>query len=66
MSFDNVHPNRKDWRKPYHGSKRFDRSCRCGGNCGWCEGNRTIRDKKLRQIVEEQCSSRTTTSRDDS
>ena len=27
MSFDHDHPGRKNWRKPYRKSKRFDRSC---------------------------------------
>lgn len=42
MSFDNRYPNRKDRRAPYRRSARFDRSCRPGGSCGWCRGNRTI------------------------
>lgn len=41
MSFDRLHPNRKDQRKPYRKSARFDRSCRTGGKCGWCQSNRT-------------------------
>jgi hypothetical protein len=27
MSFDKEYPNRKDWRRPYTKSKRFDREC---------------------------------------
>ena len=40
MSFDNPHPNRKDRRRPYRGSKAVDRSCRPGGDCPWCRGKR--------------------------
>lgn len=41
MSFDNHnYPNRKDHRKPYHKSGKHDRSCRPGGSCPYCKGNR--------------------------
>ena len=55
MSFDKKYPNRKDKRKPYHGSKKFDRSCRSGGNCPWCEENRThsTRRRKPADIKEQ-------------
>jgi hypothetical protein len=48
----------KEKRKPYRGSKRFDRSCRHGGSCGWCEGNRTFSNKRrqpadLKEQLEE-------------
>lgn len=33
MSFNKPYPNRKDKRKPYYGSKRFDKSCRNHGSC---------------------------------
>ena len=57
MSFDKEYPNRKDWRKPYKGSKRFDVSCRNHGGCGWCEGNRRyqyIKElEKAMDMIEE-------------
>ena len=40
MSFDTEYPSRKDRRKPYRGSKEFDRSCRSGGDCPYCRENR--------------------------
>ena len=46
MGFDNKYPNRKDWLKPYYRSKRFDRTCRPNGSCGYCVGNRTHRHKR--------------------
>lgn len=49
MSFDKDYPNRKDKLKPYHKSKRFDRTCRTGGDCPWCIGNRTYK----RKLVED-------------
>lgn len=48
MSFDNHYPNRKDRRKPYRGSKAFDRSCRHGGNCGYCENTRRVVDRRVK------------------
>jgi hypothetical protein len=56
MSFDNAtYPNRKDWRKPYlKGAKRFDRSCRPNGGCGYCRDNRLNADKKARTVADEK------------
>lgn len=47
MSFDKDYPNRKDWRKPYRGSKAFDTSCRHKGNCGYCNPRKRYKDRKL-------------------
>jgi hypothetical protein len=30
----------KEHRKPYRGSERFDKSCRCNGGCPYCRSNR--------------------------
>jgi hypothetical protein len=49
MSFDKHYPNRKDWRRPYRGSKAFDRSCRPHGSCPYC---RKGRQHKYRIWVE--------------
>lgn len=46
MSFDNTYPNRKDHRKKYYDSKRFDTGCRNHGSCGYCESSRTHKNKK--------------------
>ena len=46
MSFDKFYPKRKDQREPYRGSKQFDRSCRNHGSCGYCESNRTHKNKR--------------------
>lgn len=54
MSFDKEYPNRKDWRKPYRGSKRFDRTCRCHGGCKYCEGNRTYTAKRDLEAAGQQ------------
>ena len=56
MSFDNYYPNRKDWRKPYRKSQRFDRSCRHGGSCDYCRSNRLYFDKYRRAAADKQLS----------
>lgn len=54
MSLEKAIEHKKEKRKPYRGSKRFDHSCRNHGSCGYCESNRTIFDKKARMRVEGQ------------
>ena len=46
MGFDKNYPNRKDKRKPLRGAAIFDSTCRHGGSCSWCKGNRTHRNTK--------------------
>ena len=41
-------------RKPYTGSKRFDRSCRNHGSCDYCKGSRTHATTKARKVAEEK------------
>lgn len=59
MAFDNLYPNRKDWRKPYYDSRRFDWSCRSTnpnhggrGNCGYCRNGKTFFDRKKRRAAD--------------
>lgn len=47
------HPNRKDHRKPYRKSKRFDRSYRNHGSCNWCEENRMHNTIKRQMAAAE-------------
>lgn len=46
--------NKKEYRQPYRGSRRFDRSCRNHGSCSYCKEGRTHFDKKARLRVEGQ------------
>ena len=46
------HKTRKDRRKEYTGSKRFDRSCRCHGGCGYCLNSRTYQDQRNRKAAD--------------
>lgn len=54
MSLDKAIKHGKEKRKEYRGSARFDGSCRCGGSCSYCSGNRLFFDKKARAKVEGQ------------
>lgn len=54
MSLDKSIEHRKEKRKPYRGSKRFDRTCRNHGGCDWCKGNRLYSAKKRRDAMDEQ------------
>lgn len=47
MSLDKAIEHGKEKRKPYHGSKAIDPTCRNHGSCQWCEENRRhkFRDK---------------------
>ena len=46
MSLDKAIQHKKEHRKPYRGSKEFDRSCRNHGSCDWCRSNRLHKFKK--------------------
>lgn len=52
MAFENHYPNRKDWRKPYFGGKRYFADCRPHGGCPYCEGK--ITHKKLKAIPADE------------
>jgi hypothetical protein len=54
MSLDKAVHHGKEHRKPYRGSKAFDCSCRNHGSCSYCEGNRTLFDKKARMRTQGQ------------
>lgn len=47
MALDKAIEHGKEKRKPYHGSKAIDCTCRNHGSCKWCEENRKhkFRDK---------------------
>lgn len=39
-------------KSKYTGSRRFDRSCRNHGACGWCYSNRTHSNRRREPINE--------------
>ena len=55
MSMDKAIQSGKEHRKEYYGSKAFDRTCRCGGSCEYCRGNRLYKNKKrLQKMLDRE------------
>jgi hypothetical protein len=56
LSLDKAILHGKEKRREYQGrtSKRFDRSCRNHGNCGYCENNRLFSLLRLRFKSEQE------------
>ena len=54
MSLEKAIKHNKEKRKPYHGSKAFDCTCRNHGSCSYCENNRTLFDTKARMRLDGQ------------
>ena len=54
MSLEKAIKHGKEKRKPYQGSKRFDRTCRNHGSCKYCENNRLHSSKRRRRSADEQ------------
>ena len=44
----------RTYKKPYTGSKRFDRSCRSNKGCPACEGSRLYNDKRRRDAADKE------------
>lgn len=49
MSLRKAIKHGKEHRKPYYGSKDFDKTCRNHGGCPWCEENRKHKYLKTSQ-----------------
>lgn len=54
MSLDKAIEHGKEKRKPYSGSKAFDRECRNHGACEFCVGNRTIKFTRKEQAAKQK------------
>lgn len=54
MAMDKAIAKGTEHRKPYYGSKAFDKSCRNGGSCKWCEMNRKYKFLKKMQKSERE------------
>jgi hypothetical protein len=52
-SFYKGYPNRKDWRKPYLDTRRFDTSCKNHQSCSYCNNRRQFSDKKRRSAADD-------------
>lgn len=48
MSLDKAIEHGKEHRKPYHGAKAVDKSCRNHGNCPHCQGKVKYKMEKMR------------------
>jgi hypothetical protein len=54
MSLDKAIKFGKERRKRYWGAKEYDVSCRNGGGCPWCYGDRKGHKEKIQQIKEDE------------
>lgn len=41
-------------KRPYRGSRRFDKTCRCHGGCPACLSNRTIQTQRALAAARAQ------------
>ena len=53
MSLDKAILYKKEYRKPYYRSGKFDITCRPGGACGWCKGNRLHSTLKRMSVAND-------------
>ena len=54
MGLDKAIQHGKEHRKPYHGAKSVDSTCRNHGGCPWCEGNRLHQYRKSDMLAKEK------------
>ena len=54
MSLDKAIEHGKERRKPWRGSKNFDKTCRNHGGCDWCKANRLYSTKKAMDAFNEK------------
>jgi len=54
MSLDKSIKSGKEKRKKYRGSKAVDCTCRNGGTCPWCIGNRQYKNKKREESANDR------------
>lgn len=54
MSLDKAIQHGKERRKPWRGSKNFDKTCRNHGGCDWCKENRLYSTNKELERCKEQ------------
>ena len=53
MSLNKAISSGKEHRKPYYKSGRFDRTCRPGGSCPYCHGNRMHKHTKKQMNADD-------------
>ncbi len=57
MGLEQAIKHKKEKRKPYYDSRRFDVTCRNHGSCPWCKGNRLHKkeqeEERLKDMEDE-------------
>jgi hypothetical protein len=53
MSLDTAIELGKEKRKPYRRAKSVDTTCRNHGDCPWCKGTRTNKNREKKRVAEE-------------
>lgn len=54
MTLDMAIKHKKEYRKQYHGAKAVDKSCRNHGSDNWSTENRTYKNKKRQNVIDEK------------
>ena len=54
MSFDKAIEYNKEHRKKYRGAKAIDPTCRNHGSDDWSTENRTYKNKKRQNVIDEK------------
>ena len=52
VSLEKAIKSGQEYRKPYQGSKRFDRTCRNHGSCSYCAERRQHKHKRRKPTNE--------------
>lgn len=53
MGLEQAIKHKKEKRKPYYDSRRFDATCRNHGSCPWCKGNRLHKKKQEEERLKD-------------
>jgi 5-methylcytosine-specific restriction endonuclease McrA len=53
MSLEKAIYYKKEYRKPYYDSRRFDWSCKNHGSCGYCRAGR-FHNNLVRMIIADE------------
>ena len=53
MSLDKAIEHGKERRRPYHGGKAIDKSCRNHGGCDYCLGNRMYQARRMKAKMDD-------------
>lgn len=54
MSLEKSIKHGKEHRKPYRGSKEFDKTCRNHGGCDFCKDGRLYSSNKRKESADEK------------